>query len=735
MKRTLFAVSCFFVAACLHAELLWFDSMNYPAGLITNAPNSPWIQHSGSADGFVVNYPGSAAAMTGPRYEVNQTRTADVHRWFYPGTTNGFAANSGTVYVSFIMSLTNLPANAGGTYFAHLMDTGTSFRGRIFNLVPPNPYPYTSTVPGVFRIGLANAAGDFSNGNGGPNVQVPIDLALQTDYQVVMKYDFNLTAATVWVNPSSENETANSSSATGDLGAVTNAMAALAFRQANGEGAILIRDVAVGTSFADVVTNAAATPVIGLQPAGVTNFAGNPAIIEIAASGMGELNYQWYHNGSALSGATGQSYIFSSLQGSEAGEYYCAVSNPAGSTNSATAYVSVNTTPAAPAFTTQPTSRTNSLGDSIVFSGLAVGTGPLSYQWNLNGTPLTDGPSTLPGDPSVISGSQSPFLNISNVSTNEAGVYTVTVTGGGGSATSQDAVLTILGPRAVTIAFVRSLLDKSTWQTTDTKTLFSITGVITTFTNLTSGSTSSSYIQDDTGGLNLFVTGTGANAFRPQRGDIVTANGTLVSYNNGLELQCQTSSPFQTYTVVGHTNLPAPFVFAPILTNNAGLMETNLEGRLALLTNVFFPGTKFTSGNIVVTNAEGSPFIVFVSAQCTNIVGQPMPQFAWSVSGTLAQYKSGTYSKAGYELNLTSLDDLATDPPSAPVVTPTRSADELVLSWTAVPYRYSYSILAATDVTGPYLPIATGLTFTDPTGKWSEVTGAQSPKFYKVVSP
>ena len=55
------------------------------------------------------------------------------------------------------MRMTNLPANAGGTYFAHLMDTNVSFRGRIFALT-------TNAYPGTYRLGVANAAGDFAAG-------------------------------------------------------------------------------------------------------------------------------------------------------------------------------------------------------------------------------------------------------------------------------------------------------------------------------------------------------------------------------------------------------------------------------------------------------------------------------------------------------------------------------------------------------------------------------------------
>ena len=160
-------------------------TFSYPTGNITN--NTPlWLTHSGTAkDALVVSYPGSAASVAGTRLEVNQGRADDIHRWFYPADTGAVSV----VYVSFVVSATNLPANAGGSYFAHLMDKSTMFRGRLFATVPANPYPFTSTVPGVYRFGVANNQGDYSSAaptTTGPSMTLPVDLALNTDYLLVI---------------------------------------------------------------------------------------------------------------------------------------------------------------------------------------------------------------------------------------------------------------------------------------------------------------------------------------------------------------------------------------------------------------------------------------------------------------------------------------------------------------------------------------------------------------------
>jgi hypothetical protein len=759
MKKVLFGLTILasLGAITLQAQPLWTDSMAYPVGLITTNSDGLWLNHSGNQDTFVQTYPGSAAALAGNRYEVNQTRTGDIHRWFVPANTNRYAAGSNTVlYASFTVSVTNLPAYPNGTYFAHFMDNGTFFRGRIFTVLPPNPYPFISAAPGMFRFGIACAQGDAAPGastlTNGPAGVVPIDLALDTDYQVVMRYELDNNRCSLWVNPAAETDDANSTGLVFDNNSFssTNFLAALAFRQSLGEGILEIRDVMVSTSFADVVTNtpANALPVIGQQPISVTNYSGNPAILEVAASGMGILTYQWYQNNALLPGATSQLYLMNSLGGGDVGSYYCAVSNSAGGTLSSPAYVSVNTTLTTPTITSQPQNATNYVGETARFTAFGVGTGPLTYQWQHAGIDLVDGPVGLPGDACVISGSQSPYLTLTAVGTNEIGNYTVVVTSGGGttppSGTSDPAYLSVLAARQVSIAFLRSLEDHVTWAPTDTTTLYSITGINTVITNQSAGQ-SSYYIQDATGGLNLFVSGT--TTFRPALGDLITAVGTLSSFNNNLELVCLPANPNHIHVVISNSILlPAPFVFSPLLTNNSPLMETNIEGRVVMLTNVYFPaGSVSATANTTVTVTNGGmTFLCFFAAgQNLDLRSKPYPPFAWTVTGVLNQYKTSTYSQAGYEVNVSRWGDVVTNAPAAVAGAATVSGNDVVLTWPAAPPystaytgAYCYSVLAATDLTGPWVPLATGLTFANTAGTYTDVNGLLSArKFYRISSP
>jgi alpha-tubulin suppressor-like RCC1 family protein len=88
--------------------------------------------------------------------------------------------------------------------------------------------------------------------------------------------------------------------------------------------------------------------------------------------------------------------------------------------------------PIAPTILVQPTNCVATAGDNVSFSVLAAGTQPLSYQWRFNGTNLT-----------TATGSS---LKLTDVQLSAAGSYSCLVTNAGGSATSSNALLTVLPP-------------------------------------------------------------------------------------------------------------------------------------------------------------------------------------------------------------------------------------------------------------------------------------------------
>lgn len=184
-------------------------------------------------------------------------------------------------------------------------------------------------------------------------------------------------------------------------------------------------------------------PVITTQPASVTVTAPSPATFTVVASGAAPLSYQWRRNGTAISGATGPSYTLSSTAVSNTGWVYTVtVSNAGGTVTSAGATLTVNAAPVAPSITTQPASMFAIEPGGAMFSVLAAGTSPLSYQWRRNGAPIpgaTGASYTL--NPTAVGDSGAVFSVVVTNSVNSvtsAGA-TLTVFGGGAGATLIDA--------------------------------------------------------------------------------------------------------------------------------------------------------------------------------------------------------------------------------------------------------------------------------------------------------
>ena len=82
-----------------------------------------------------------------------------------------------------------------------------------------------------------------------------------------------------------------------------------------------------------------------------------------------------------------------------------------------------------PVITTQPVSQNVTPGADVVFTVVATGTAPLSYQWSKNGTAIANATASS--------------LHLNAVTADNAGTYTVAVVNAQGSATSANAVLTV----------------------------------------------------------------------------------------------------------------------------------------------------------------------------------------------------------------------------------------------------------------------------------------------------
>jgi hypothetical protein len=169
------------------------------------------------------------------------------------------------------------------------------------------------------------------------------------------------------------------------------------------------------------VTPNVVAPSITAHPQSATINQGQTTTLSVAASGT-SLQYQWRRDGTAIANANAASYTTAA-----AGSYTVVVSNSADSVTSNAATVTVIVPPA---ITTHPASATINQGQTTVLSVTASGSS-LTYQWRLNGNPITGATAAA-------------------YTTGTAGSYTVVVSNGAGSATSNAATVSVVGLPSIT---------------------------------------------------------------------------------------------------------------------------------------------------------------------------------------------------------------------------------------------------------------------------------------------
>jgi hypothetical protein len=626
-------------------------STNVVAGvLVTN-----WFTHSGNDDSFVNNRRLEVSSST-TYLGVTATRSGDVHRFITNSVVTGTTHQQ--LFASFVVNFTNLPTGAGA-YFAHFYANSTTFPCRFWALTNG------TVLPNTFRMGIE--MGSVAT----PNQVFPIDLALNTDYQVVIGYDpAGLDAATMWINPTSSSDL---SKVTGDAYTPgTSYVTAFAFRQASGFGGFLtVSNLVVATTFDEAATNVLSTnavaPLIVYQPVGVqSNFP--TAVLSISAvangQGLGSMTYQWQvasatngagqlispsnvSDGGDISGSATSILSFSSASVSDSGFYALVATTPYGlSVTSSVSKLAIVDGPFPPVITAQPVNVTGYQGNPVSVTVSAASPpsgGAVSFTWYSNNVVVS---SSANNNGAQTDNGLSSSYGFSSALTNYSATYKVAVTNSNGGIVSSNAVMSVIVPPSVSIAFLRTLVDpNNNWQATNSKVAYQATGIITTSTNLTTGNTASYYLQDATAGINIFATF--GSTFRPAQGDVVTFVGVMSSFSSGLELFADpvasdpgSSVPYTSYSIVSNNfPLPKPLVIPFNITNSGyANMNTNIAGRFVQLTNVFFgtnAGNVIASGFYTVTNISGQKFNLWFSSQDLDTVSNIFPTFAYSVTGVM----------------------------------------------------------------------------------------------------
>jgi hypothetical protein len=384
------------------------------------------------------------------------------------------------------------------------------------------------------------------------------------------------------------------------------------------------------------------------------------------------------------------------------------------------------------------------------------GTPTLNYSWLFNG----GAPTGANVDPTT---TNTPNLVVNNVQAGNgtAGKYNCLIVNSYGSTNSYTNNLTVLIPQAVSIDTLRGMVDSTLFLPTNTTTYYTVTNAVVYTREVTNtdgtvnggpftGSANGEfYMQDSSGGICVFVAG--GTHTQPRQGDIVTVTAPLSQFDSLLELNVNTADSSTSVTVTGHTNaLPAPLVLPFNFTNGVGFVSVSnvirhYEGLLVTLTNVYFPGANvggnFASGTYYITNLNGGSFSFFLNAANVNIIGQPIPQFARTVTGPMGYFISTPTTanlSSGFEFDPSAYSDIVAGP-AAPVGASSGGGSRGALNWNAQPF-VPYSIWWSTNVSLPFTnswtQIATGLTFNTTNGTFSDTVKTNLPVgFYRISSP
>lgn len=730
------------------ANVLFSDNLDYPNGCIET--DGLWFAYSPTppnANTFVTNNLLLLVAGSG------QDSIAA------PGGTNyptGFTNTAGSFAIaSFTINVSQLPS--ANDYFVQLMQISSN------SDVADVAHIFINTkgtqVPGTYRLALGNTATSF--GTAGVT-NFPMDLATGITYTVVFSYDPNqndaMPSGFMWINPSSINDNPAFATDTGASTAQNNiVISGIGFSP---YASASIGNVIIGTQFSDVDSGVqTAAPQIGVQPQSTTIYASNTVTLYTAASAI-DVTYQWYSNGVQLVdgpnvvGSVSNILVLSNL---DATASYSVVASSGGfSTTSSVATVTVNTTPTPPFFTLEPTSQTNTDLSPIALSAAANGTGPITYQWYFE--PVGGGSF------SAIGGATSPTYSFAG-GYNTAGQYYCLATGGDGSNQSTTVTVVILQPELVSIASLLHLCSLTNvvhgaGPYINAGQIFDVEGVVTTIGQIESKTSCEFFIQDGTGGVLVYDENVNpSNA--PPVGSLLNVVSQIENYYGEPELDPQSGSATNLTQIVSSNNV----VPASVLIGNIGLVSTNvygdgidgtygsaIEGEIVTLTNVYLYTSKTPSGpptGTYPTNGTQSLYAfqkpyqagvftnfltVFVYTYTnsvnqlgTNYWGQPIPGFAYELTGVLAAFNTNTP-----EIYPSRFQDIVTNLPAPFSAKIAVTHGTPTVSWPTV-VGSTYSLYSATSILGPWTRTF-GLAYYPTIGSYTDTNSAPA-KFYYISSP
>jgi subtilase family serine protease len=255
-----------------------------------------------------------------------------------------------------------------------------------------------------------------------------------------------------------------------------------------------------------------------------------------------------------------------------------------------------------PFFLTQPAGAIAAAGSNVTLAAAASGAAPISFQWQFDGTNLSDGGN--------FSGSASNLLSLTGVVTNESGNYTLILTNAYGSVTSSIAALQVgFGPiigtqpaNQVVLSGGSATFSVATAGSTPFAYLWRKNGANFSRNHLTSGATSNlltlySVVTNDDGNYGVVVT----NLF----GTITSSAASLLVYQppaiiassvTNRTVECGSNQLFFSVTF-GGTPMPS------LQWSLDGVVLPSATNATFALTNLDFPNHIVS---VVIANAYAS---------------------------------------------------------------------------------------------------------------------------------
>ncbi|HON08126.1 MAG TPA: hypothetical protein PLW02_08530, partial [Verrucomicrobiota bacterium] len=246
MKTVLVFFSLLLIPILLQATVILDEPFDYPDGALIQVSNSQWVHHSGNTSNEV--------DVSNGKVNLSQAESEDVHCLL-----NGFPYTNITVYLSFYVNFTSLSGT--GDYFLHLKTEGMNFRAKVFATT-------RGAATGKFRLGISNSDNNFST--------IPSDLALNTEYKVVVKYNCATAESVIWLNPISEISTINRADAIDST--TPTSIYAVSLRQSSGIGILTIDNLKIGDKFTDIAGSQSVTNPPSISAIGDINVPANTII-------------------------------------------------------------------------------------------------------------------------------------------------------------------------------------------------------------------------------------------------------------------------------------------------------------------------------------------------------------------------------------------------------------------------------------------------------------------------